>query len=182
MLRTRASLLASLSVIRAAAASADMFAAASSLACLRLWKYSTYCQLGLLLALACCPVARRFSFSRDEISYASSAAVMLAFLRYEELVNRRRPSTWEPVRTATRLSTTAARHPRPTERTWRTAARPAWRVLIARITLIATARKRMNGGEEGVENYLKFPKEKPGTGYGCGIKLTGGSRESGRTF
>lgn len=49
MLRTRASLLASSGVIRAAAASGVMLEAASSLACLRLEKYSAYCQPGLLL-------------------------------------------------------------------------------------------------------------------------------------
>lgn len=49
MLRTRASLLASSGVIRAAAASGVMLEAASSLACLRLEKYSACCQPGLLL-------------------------------------------------------------------------------------------------------------------------------------
>lgn len=113
------------------------------------------------------------------------------FLRCEDLLNRRRPSSWEPVHREDGISTAArgARHaPRRTERIpWRAAAaRPAWRINLT----IFTHTQRRGEGEEKRNDWWggrsggfgKLPKvskkEAPGKIAGA-ASTDGGSRGVG---
>ena len=88
-----------------------------------------------------------YNFVNGRKSYAISAAVILAFLRREEELNSRDESVHRRDGVTEEEMKPARHTPRPTD--WRTAAaRPAWRVATARITLIFTHTRE---GEEKIK-------------------------------
>lgn len=202
MLRTRASLLASSGVIRAAAASGVMLEAASSLACLRLEKYSAYCQPGLLLwhAARCYDashdslrftgdILRNLGRSHVSIPQVGGPAEQTAALKLEAgPPEGRRLDGGAACSKTDGANTLAHGGSAAGVESSNSPNHPHLHSHAAK----GEGRERSDwwGGRSGavdLENYLKFPKEKHGAG--CGMRDAdaaatdgGGSRDSGRTL